>query len=204
MNDLLDRKLKKLDHNIKYDHVPFDKDKTKMAVLEAPKTSRKQSYSWLFKAMPVPLLAALVIVCFQFDFSPSSSETHMAAQSPIKSNVTEMKTSIYAEPEMLSNNTEGKATMTKSQSTMVRETYVFHNDQEYIQTGRTVNQPELHEVIGTVKIEQVANEPLLEETKIYSIKGEDTDEHIAIQSRRNTGIGSTSISKQGYFVFEKR
>lgn len=204
MNDLLDHKLKKLDHQIKYNYVSFDEEKMKKAVLASQKANNKRSRSWVLRTAPIPLVAVLSLICFQLAFPSSSTETHLASLSPVKSNVTEMKTSIYAEPKMLSTKASDQTTLTKGKSTMVRETYVLHNNSEFVQTGRTVDPSQLNEVIGTVKIDRLANEPLLQETKIYSIKGENTEEFIAIQSRRNTGIGSTSISKQGYFVFEHR
>lgn len=47
MNDLLDRKLKKLDRQLKYDEVPFDEEHMKKAVLKAPKTRPSTAPSWI-------------------------------------------------------------------------------------------------------------------------------------------------------------
>lgn len=123
---------------------------------------------------------------------------------PSKSSVTELKTQTNAKLLSFDQKKNDTASISPKRSTMIRETYVIHNDQQFVQTGKTVQTEQLGEVLGTIQVERMMNEILLQETEIYSIKGEDDEDRIAIESRRNTGIGSTSISKKGYFVFERK
>ncbi|MCA0972566.1 hypothetical protein LCM20_18365 [Halobacillus litoralis] len=204
MNDLLDRKLKKLDHNIKYDQVTFNEARTKKAVLNAPK-SETTPPSWFKKAAPLPLIAVAIILCFQLLQAPPSTDTHMASLSPEKNVTSDMKTPVFSEAKFLSGEgIQSTSTQPVKRSTMVRETYVLHNNHEFVQTGQTVQESQLKDVVGTAEIEPLSHDSYTHETKIYSIEGENPEKVIAIQSRRNTGIGSTSISKQGYFVFEMK
>ncbi|MBA2176715.1 hypothetical protein H0266_17640 [Halobacillus locisalis] len=204
MNDLLDRKLKKLDRQLKYDEVPFDEEHMKKAVLRAPKARPSTTPSWIRRTAPLPLIAALTFFCIQFVTNPADHAIYTANMLPSKSSVTELKTQTNAN---LLSFDQKKADITSpspKQSTMIRETYVIHNDHQFVQTGKTVQTEELGEVLGTIQIKRMMDETLRQETEIYSIKGEDDEDRIAIESRRNTGIGSTSISKQGYFVFERK
>lgn len=205
MNDLLDHKLKKMDHKVKYKKVPFHEERMQKAVFQGkPKTAHR---SWLRKTAPVPLVALIALFCFYVSDTPSRTSIYTAAMLPEKSTVTELKT-YQQKAELQSGTVVEKSSLTSRQqsSTMVRETYVIHNEHHYIQTGKRVEETELGEVVGTVKGNLSSDTPtsFFPETKIHSIKGESEKEVIAIQSRRSTGIGSTFISKQGYFVFEKK
>lgn len=98
-----------------------------------------------------------------------------------------------------------------STSRMVQKTYVIHKDEQFVQTEKSVTSEQLGEVIGTIGPQSHGEgERTLESvtsfqpaTKIYRIKGDAPEDKIAIQSWRSTGIGTTPVTRQGYFVFEK-
>ncbi|SFK38061.1 hypothetical protein SAMN04487936_112108 [Halobacillus dabanensis] len=203
MSDLIDRKLKKVNKDVKYDEVPFDQRHMHKSILQSLRRKPKKKAIWIKKSSPLPIAAILLFSGLHFSQTEPNTETAglMTERIPAP----ELKTATVQPGTSSAKQTSTHHTNT---SMMVRETYVIHEKKHFIQTGKRVTTEELGEVIGTVE-HQPSNESLesvarfLPETKIYKIKGEETKDRIAVQSWRSNGIGSTSVSRQGYFVFEK-
>ncbi|WP_079525477.1 hypothetical protein [Halobacillus hunanensis] len=214
MNDLIDHKLKKMDHNVKYRKVPMEeRDIDKMVQQVTNHQSKKPTKNWMKITLPMPAVAVIALLCFQVTSQPSQSEVHKASPLSERSLVTELK----AQQSVTSTSSPGQSVQTlsgttwtdhKQSPTMIRQTYVMFQNEMYVQTGNRVEKSELHEVIGTVKpgnaSEQQPQQAFFPKTDIYSIEGMDSSEKIAIHSRRSTGIGTSSISQKGFFVFEKQ
>ncbi|MGR9047727.1 hypothetical protein ACQ4XT_03690 [Halobacillus faecis] len=206
MSDLIDRKLKKMDQNVKYDQVPFDERHMKKMVLKSSqKKKQKQSHVGM-KTLLIPTATILLFTGWQLSQSQQPPET--AGLLMTKDTIPELKTAAVDPPPTFvkADNFQKHKT-----SMMVRETYVIHEDEQFFQTAKRVPPNELGEVIGTINHKNPGEEAdalesvtaFLPETKIYRIKGEENENRIAIRSWRSTGIGSVTASTQGYFVFEK-
>lgn len=206
MSDLIDRKLKKINKEVKYDEVPFDQRHMHKSIIQSLRRKPKKQSTWIKRSSPVSLTIILLITGLYF--SPTEPNIETAGLMTERSPAPELKTATSEPGTSLVKQASPHHTNT---SMMVRETYVIHEKKQYVQTGKRVTTEELGEVIGIVEHQaSVENNQSLEsmarflpETKIHKIKGEETKDKIAIQSWRSTGIGSTSVSKQGYFVFEK-
>ncbi|MYL39916.1 hypothetical protein [Halobacillus litoralis] len=201
MNDLTDRKLRKMNHRVKYDHVPFDERYMKKNVIQSMHkgSPRPKSGSWMRKKLWVPafVTAAAFTVTWNADH-PASDEAGRMAYKSISSHV---KTYGGA----------SGADMAHTPSPIVRETYIIYEDKEFHQTSTRVSKEQLGEVVGVIGHQSPGEEaePLTRvnnfqpEAKIYTIKGEKHTDKVAVQSWRSTSIGPASLSRQGYFVFEK-
>ncbi|QAS52511.1 hypothetical protein [Halobacillus litoralis] len=210
MSDIMDRKLKKMNQDVKYCQVPFDRRHMQRSVLHSLKRKRIRKVSRLKKIAPLPIFMTLLFTGLHL-FSPASPPaSEQASLLPEKSTAAELKSVTHASK---ASHTNGQSAVPPSNNTsmMVRETYVIHEDEQFVQTGNRIPKEQLGEVVGTIehkpptenqnKLESVT--AFLPKTKIYKIKGSEGENSIAIQSWRSTGVGSTSISKQGYFIFEK-
>ncbi|MFD2923282.1 hypothetical protein [Halobacillus naozhouensis] len=214
MNDLLDYKLKKMDHNVKYRKVPMkEQDIDEMVQQVTNHQSKKPLKNWIKLTFPMPAVAVIALLCFQVTNQPAESEVHKAAPLSERSLVTELKAqqslaSTSSQDQTVQPLSGTKWTDRKQGPTMIRQTYVMFEEEMYVQTGNRVEKSKLHQVIGTVKpgnaSEQHAKQAFFPETDIYSIEGNDSSEKIAIHSRRSTGIGTSSISQQGFFIFKKQ
>ncbi|UOQ91712.1 hypothetical protein MUO14_14290 [Halobacillus shinanisalinarum] len=213
MNDLLDHRLKKMDHNMKYQKVPMRKpDIENMVHQVTHQPTKRPVKKWMKFTFPMPAVAAIAFLCFQVTNQPSETAMHKAVPLSERSLVTEHKAQQPIESstnvQSIQQTSGTEISEQKQRSTMVRQTYVMFDDHMFVQTGKRVTETELSKVIGTVKTstaqEQQRNNAFFPEADIYSIKGADASNKIAIQSRRSTGIGSSSISQQGYFIFEKK
>ncbi|UOR10407.1 hypothetical protein [Halobacillus amylolyticus] len=213
MNDLLDRRLKKMDHNVKYQKVPMrERDIESMIHQVTHHPAKRPAKKWMKLTFPMPAVAVIAFLCFQVSNQPSESTTHKSVPLSERSLVTEHKAQQTSGSSTNVQSIQQTSSMDiaeqKQSSTMVRQTYVMFEDDMFAQTGNRVTETELSKVIGTVKtstaLEQQRNNAFFPEADIYSIKGMDASEKIAIHSRRSTGIGSSSISQQGYFIFEKK
>lgn len=203
-----------MDHNVKYRKVPMkERDIDEMVQRVTNHQSKKQMKNWMKITFPMPAVAVIALLCFQVTNDPSQSEVQKASPFPERSLVTELK----AQQSVASTSSYGQSvqplsgakwTDRKQSPTMIRQTYVMFENEMYVQTGNRVEESELHQVIGTVKpgnaSEQQPQQAFFPETDIYSIEGIDSSEKIAIHSRRSTGIGTSSISQQGFFVFKKQ
>ncbi|WLR48242.1 hypothetical protein LC065_03025 [Halobacillus litoralis] len=206
MSDLIDRKLKKMDQNVKYDQVPFDERHMKKMVLKSSqKKKQKQSHVGM-KTLLIPTATILLFTGWQLSQNQQPPET--AGLLMTKDTTPELKTAAGDPP-----STFVKADNFQKHKTsmIVRETYVIHEDEQFFQTAKRVTPKELGEVIGTINHKNPGEKSdalesvtaFLPETKIYRIKGEENENRIVIRSWRSTGIGSVTASTQGYFVFEK-
>ncbi|MGI8316443.1 hypothetical protein [Halobacillus mangrovi] len=208
MNDLLAHKLKKIDKKVKQDKVSFDKEHTHKAVIARMHKPNGSNQLRVSLMISLPAIALVTFFCLQILDTHSGTPIHTASMHPEKTMAFVAKTAAFHDGTL----DKKSFTSTEASSTMIRETYVIHNNEHFVQTGELVNPEELNEILGLVKNEDSAEELALRrnsssffpEAKIYSIKGRDKNEMIAIQSTRSTGIGSSSISNQGYFVFKKR
>ncbi|MYL51320.1 hypothetical protein GLV98_17680 [Halobacillus litoralis] len=206
MSDLIDRKLKKLDQNVKYDQVPFDERHMKKMVLQSSKKKPPKQPHVGMKTLLIPTATILLFTGWQL--SQNQQPPHTASLLMTKDAIPELKTAAVEPP-----STFVKADNSQKQKTsmMVRETYVIHEDEQFFQTAKRVTPKELGEVIGTINHKNPGEESdalesvtaFLPETKIYRIKGEEDENRIAIRSWRSTGLGSATASTQGYFIFEK-
>ncbi|KHE70066.1 hypothetical protein [Halobacillus sp. BBL2006] len=207
MNDLLDHKLKKLDKESKHKKVPFQKEHTYRAVLLGTlKQSHRQRWR-MSLIIPLPLIALVAFFSMQFTDTHSRTPIYTASMQPEKSILAGSKTFDFHRELFV----EKSLTSTEKSATMFTETYVIHDGKKYIQTGKRVDPESLNKVIGRVKNKDAPEKKTFSkgatffpETEIYSIKGRKESEMIAIQSTRSTGIGSSSISTPGYFVFKKK
>lgn len=207
MSDLIDRKLKKMNKEIKFDEVPFDQRHMHKSILQSLRRKPKKQSTWIKKSSPIPAAVILLIIT-GLHLSQAEPNTETAGLMTERIPTPELKT---ATSETTPSFAKQASPHHANTSKMVRETYVIHEDEQFIQTGKRVTSEELGEVIGTVEqklpdentqsLASVAH--FLPETKIYKIKGNEAKDRIAIQSWRSTGIGTTAVSKQGYFVFEK-
>lgn len=211
MSDLIDRKLKKFNQETKYDHVPFDKRYTYKSVLRSLDKKQTKKVNWMKRYPPLPLIAVLILSCLQLSQGPSHTTKHTASPLTEKNSITELKTDKSITEVSFASDTSGSK-YSASPSKMVRETYVIHRDESFVQTDQRVESEQLDEVIGTIQHPRPVKDTykltnvtaFYPQTKIYSIKGKDKQDKIAIQSWGNTGLGSTSTGKQGYFIFEKK
>ncbi len=213
MNDLLDRRLKKMNHNVKYKRVSFKEKDIQRMVRRTKQKSARSSKSWMKLALPIPivtLLAAMVLLYFN---TPSRTPMYTAATLEDKQVTTSLKSvPIFDKSDINQTKAFDRGASTEAEtSTIIQETYVIHNGERYVQTGQVVKASQLDQVIGTVtenqsKVQKPANTPpnLFPKAKIYSIEGKEASKYIAIQSRHNIGIGTSSVSKQGIFIFEKQ
>ncbi|WP_281659398.1 hypothetical protein [Halobacillus sp. Cin3] len=201
MNDLTDRKLKKMNHRVKYDHVPFDERYMKKNVIHTMnhgKTRHKSSFL-MKKKLWVP--AFVTAAAFTVTWNTNGPSTEEAGSMAYQSTPSHVKVPAPA----------AGADIAHTSSTMVRETYIIYEDEEFHQTNTLVSKEQLGEVVGVIGHQSPGEEaePLTQvnnfqpEAKIYTIKGENQTDKVAVQSWRNTGIGSPTVSTQGYFVFEK-
>ncbi|GEN55137.1 hypothetical protein [Halobacillus faecis] len=206
MSDLIDRKLKKMDQNVKYDQVPFDERHMKKMVMKSSHIKKQKKSHAGRKSLLIPTATLLLFTGWQLSQNHQSPET--AGLLMTKDTVPELKTAAVEPPSTFvkaDNSQKHKTSM------MVRETYVIHEDEQFFQTAKRVSPKELGEVIGTINHKTPGEDSdalesvtaFLPETKIYRIKGDDDENRIAIRSWRSTGLGAATASTQGYFVFEK-
>ncbi|UOQ44435.1 hypothetical protein MUN89_00085 [Halobacillus salinarum] len=213
MNDLLDRRLKKMNHDVKYNKVAFEEKDIQKIVQKAKQRPHRFRKSWMVRTLPIPAAAVLLFLCFQVMQSPSD-QMHTASFLPEKQLADKEKMTQTFDQSNI-HQLKGEQSLQGAQagdqtSTMVRQTYVIHEGARYVQTGQLVDSSRLDEVIGTVQDSTAQTAPsmnhapmLFPKAKIYSVKGKKDSEAIAIQSRHNSGVGSSSVSQQGYFLFEK-
>lgn len=208
MNELMDRRLKKMNHNVKYQKVPMDEQEVNKLVNKVTKQTSKPTKNWARAALPVPAVAVLAFVFFQLNYQPPYSSANDISLLSQRSINTEMKSQQLIENEEAQDSIEQASEQgERESSTIVRQTYIIHNDNMFVQTGKRVEKSDLKESLGSVKpensLDQQRGNSVNSEERIYSIQGVDEQRLVAIKSRRSTGIGSSSISQQGYFIFER-
>ncbi|WP_226585307.1 hypothetical protein [Halobacillus litoralis] len=198
MSDLIDRKLKKLNQDIKYDQVPYDQRYMKRNVHQSLKSRPKKHPEFKMKSWLLPVMTLLILFT-AVQLASTKTEMEEAGLLTPKESAAGFK---------VASAKKEAAFMNQPASKMVQETYVIHQDEQFYQTGKTVSPDQLGEVIGTITPSHL-DESLKEagefqtETKIFTIKGVENQNKIAIRSWRNTGIGAATISTEGYYVFEK-
>ncbi|MFG6150483.1 hypothetical protein [Halobacillus sp. B23F22_1] len=208
MNELMDRRLKKMNHNIKYNKVPMDQHDASALIVKVRNHTHPSSLRWIKYIFPVPAVAVVAFMFFQINYQPSNSSEQEISFLSQRSMNTEMKSQQFITNDEAQKNIEQASNTEDTQSsTMVRHTYIIYDDNMYVQTNEQVDESDLEKPIGHVKPETPAEQQrgasVTSEEKIYSVKGTDHHDQIAIKSRRSTGIGSTAVSQHGYFIFEK-
>ncbi|MCP3031842.1 hypothetical protein LF817_10850 [Halobacillus sp. A1] len=204
MNELMDRRLKKMNHNVKYQQVPMDEYEMDKLLNQATNQAPKNSKVWKKSALPMPAAAVLIFMIFQVQPSHSSQyDTTSLSQRPVH---TEMKGQQLIENDEAQHTIEQASAQSEQQTyTMVRHTYIIFNDEMFVQTGETIEKSKLVETIGTVKPETSAElqrrQSITSKENIYSVEGMDENEVIAIKSRRSTGHETT---KKDYYIFQKQ
>lgn len=204
MSDIMDRKLKKITQELKYDQVPFDGRHMKKTVLKSLRQEEKTPYK---RRMLFPLLAVFPTAAL-LSLSYTESQTPMTASTLVGQTIKgDFKTAGSIEDAEFANAGAEHSTDIKV-SKMIRATYIIHEGKAYIQTNKQVSPKQLHEVIGTMEHLPSAKDKLKSvptqttKTSIYSIKEEDPKEKIAVQSWRDEGTASTGTGKQGYYLFQ--
>ncbi|WP_431801760.1 hypothetical protein [Halobacillus andaensis] len=207
MNELMDRRLKKMDHKVKYSKVPMDEHEASALIVRVRNHYNKPARKWPKFIIPVPTVAVIAFMFFQINYQPTNSsqqEITLLSQRPVN---TEMKSHQTIQSDEAQQTIEQASSQEENQSsTMVRHTYVIHNEEMYVQTEERVEESELEEPIGSVKPDVPAEQSgasIASQEKIYSVKGTDSSEFVAIKSRRSKGMGSNSVSEQAYYLFEK-
>ncbi|GGF33873.1 hypothetical protein GCM10010954_36160 [Halobacillus andaensis] len=208
MNELMDRRLKKMNHKVKYNKVPMDQHDASALIVKVRNHTHQPSRKWIKYIFPVPAVAVVAFMFLQINYQPSNSSEQEISFLTQRSLNTEMKSQQFIINDEAQQNIEQASNTENSQSsTMVRHTYIIYNDNMYVQTDEQVDESALEEPIGHVKPETPAEQQrgasVTSEEKIFSVKGTDPNDLIAIKSRRNKGIGSTAVSQHGYFIFEK-
>ncbi|MCP3029314.1 hypothetical protein [Halobacillus sp. A5] len=208
MNELMDRRLKKMDHKVKYNKVPRDEHEASALIVKVRNHYNKPAKKWPRYIIPVPTVAVLAFIFFQINDQPSSSSQHEISLLSQRSVNTEMKSQQVVHNDEAQQSIEQASDRDdNSSSTMIRHTYVIYNDNMYVQTDDRVEEDDLEEPIGSVEpdspAEQQSRKSITSEEKIYSVKGSEAEDLVAIKSRRSKGIGSSSVSEQGYYLFKK-
>ncbi|MFC7322117.1 hypothetical protein [Halobacillus campisalis] len=204
MNELMDHRLKKMNHNLKYQQVPMDEFEMDKLLNQATNQPPRNSKIWRKAALPMPAAAVLIFMIFQVQPSHSSQyDTASLSQRPVH---TEMKGQQLIENDNVQDTIEQASAQSEQQTyTMVRHTYIIYNDEMFVQTDESIDRSRLVETIGTVKPEASAElqrgQSITSNEKIYSVSGMDEEEVIAIKSRRSTGHGPT---KKDYYIFQKQ
>ncbi|WP_082235620.1 hypothetical protein [Halobacillus massiliensis] len=206
MNELMDHRLKKMNHDVKYKKVPMGEHETHK-IIHHVKNRPVRNYRtthWK-KTLPLSTVAAAAVIAFQFYSYPSNTETQEATLASQRSANIELKEQqmVTAEEqesiELLSGNKD-------EASPIVRKTYVIHKDSLYVQTERQVQPQLLDKSIGTAVPQESSNQrqsSLPQQEKIYAVKGEEEQEAVAIKSWRYVGTGASRINQKGYFIFER-
>ncbi|WP_173917822.1 hypothetical protein [Halobacillus sp. Marseille-Q1614] len=205
MNELMDHRLKKMNHQVKYEKVPMGEHEVHKMIHQVKNQPATPRTSWAKTALPFPAMAILAVIAFQFYNQPSDTETFDVTLNSQRSADMEMK-DLQTQNIESAEKIELVSGNTKDTSTIVRQTYIIHNDEFYVQTGRQVQPDELDKPVGTATPKPSESQkfiPFTQHETIYAVKGEDEQHIVAIKSWQSTGIGSGNISQQGYFVFEK-
>ena len=113
MNDLLDRRLKKIDHNVKYTKVAFDELNTKKFVKLAIYTSQPKKRTLLLCTLPLPVLAFSAVLFFQIFDTPSSTSIQTGSMVSDKAPPMDYKISEPLKAESLTNSNQVNRTFTE-------------------------------------------------------------------------------------------